>query len=313
MDALFEEGSFMLAPATTTFNDEAELKLEESPSKPTRPPVPNVKVNLTDSESVGTSYAKDIRIQKFNPDSMDATTWTGNQVYELEMSGFKDQKKMIAKLLSGLPDELRYAVRTDMQQEFPKEGGIYGGTVKDFVRILKLHSMQTEADMMESLNQLKLGSNKDLRKFFYQIKGLVEATLDDKQKASGVADMIATAKFREKLPNYLRSNQLIASSTESGLKLVSLAQRIMNRCKSDGISANAYDTKGKSGKKWKNSDNRGNKWKKDKDGRRQEKSSEKCEFCDLQGHTMSTCYSFQKARTLRREELAKKRSEKSSK
>ena len=96
---------------------------------------------------------------------------------------------MIAKLLSGLPDELRYAVRTDMQQEFPKEGGIYRGTVKDFVRIPKLHSMQT-----------------------------------------GVDDMTATAKFREKLPNYLRSNQLIASSTESGLKLVSLAQRIMNRC-----------------------------------------------------------------------------------
>ena len=189
------------------------------------------------------TFAKDIRIQKFDPEKMDAQTWASNNCYELEMSGYRNEKKIIAKLLSGLPDELRYAVRADLQNNYPKVNGIYGGTVADFIKTLKQHAMQTTADMQESLQMLTLGSQRDLRRFFYQIKSLVDSTLTDKQRESGVAELIATAKFREKLPNYLRNNQLIASSTESGLKLVGLAQRVMNRCKGV-LSANAFNTRG---------------------------------------------------------------------
>ena len=329
-DALLDEGSFMYGPGDlsqqaaqeSAYQDAQSAEFEdEKPTFSSTNYTSNVE-NLTQQAGklqVNTFSAsevlstKDIRIQRFDPDKMDAQTWTGNQVYELEMSGLKNEKKMIAKLLSGLPDELRYAVRTDLQQNYPKIDGEYGGTVAEFLTILKTHAMQTTADMMESLSMLRLGNNKDLRKFYYQVKSLVDATLTTKQRDSGVSELIATAKFREKLPNYLRNNQLIASSTESGLKLVGLAQRVMNRCKHEGVEANTFQSS--SGKGWKGKkDGRFNKkWKKkegDDKSKGERKSGMTCDFCGLDGHKMDTCYAFTKAKKLRREEIEKRGSNK---
>ena len=52
--------------------------------------ISNVAVNATDIDEVET-YAKDIRIQNFDPTKVEATTWGENNVYELEMSGFKTE------------------------------------------------------------------------------------------------------------------------------------------------------------------------------------------------------------------------------
>ena len=329
-DALLDEGSFIYSQSQANLSVPAHEAAhqgaphaeneEEKPTVSSQEYTSNAD-SLTQQASklqVNTFSAsevlsnKDIRIQKFDPDKMDAQTWTGNQVYELEMSGHKDEKKMIAKLLSGLPDELRYAVRTDLQQTYPKVDGEYGGTVQDFLSILKTHAMQTTADMMESLSMLRLGNNKDLRRFYYQVKSLVDATLTTKQRDSGVSELIATAKFREKLPNYLRNNQLIASSTESGLALVGLAQRVMNRCKPEGVEANAFQTS--SGKGWKGKKEGGNKGKWNK-GNNKQKSDGKtgknrsdviCHFCGLSGHKMDVCYSFLAAKKARREEIEKR-------
>ena len=321
-DALLEEGSFLYDGSTGTnatpvpsisqereeeesFVPETSAKTEVADDRDDLVSLANhLRVNALETETA--MSAKDIRIQKFNPETMDAQTWVGNQVFELELSGFRSEQKMIAKLLSGLPDELRYAVRTDLQQSFPKVNDAYSATIADFLDILKTHAMQTQADMMESLAMLKLGTNKDLRRFYYQIKSLVDSTLDDKQRASGVSELLATAKFKEKLPNHLKNNQLIASSTESGLKLVGLAQRVMNRCKSDSIASNSFQTK----KSWNgkyNGKKGGKKGGKNKDTDKRDKDVT-CDFCGLKGHAISNCYSFQAAKKLRREELAAKKS-----
>ena len=324
-DALLDEGSFIYGRGQEGQDAHQGAPYEENEEdKPTVPSTGytsnadslteqagKLKVNTFSASEVLSN--KDIRIQKFDPDKMDAQTWTGNQVYELEMSGYKDEKKMIAKLLSGLPDELRYAVRTDLQQTCPKVNGEYGGSIQEFLTILKTHAMQTTADMMESLSMLRLGNNKDLRRFYYQVKSLVDATLTTKQRDSGVSELIATAKFREKLPNYLRNNQLIASSTESGLALVGLAQRVMNRCKPEGVEANAFQTS--SGKGWKGRKEGGQKgkWnnKSKSDGKSgKNKSDVTCHFCGLSGHKMDACYSFLAAKKARREELEKRSSNK---
>ena len=261
-----------------------------------------VKVNMTNT-SESTAF-KDIKIQRFDPERIEVTTWVGNQVYELELSGMKNEQKIIAKLLSGLPDELRYAVRTDLQSEYPKVNGAYGGTIADFTDILKKHSMQTLEDMQEALQQLKLGNGKDLRKFFYQIKGLVDATLTDEQRATGVSDMLTTAKFREKLPAHLRNNQIIASSTKSGLALVGLAQRVLNRCKTDGVNANNFTTdKKKKPFKGKGGFKKGGGKKNDKGS----KDDKYCDFCGLKGHILADCYKYNEAKRARREEVAQKK------
>ena len=322
-DALLEEGSFMYGGSTSSeatpvlpqdkeeeeeeenFIPEAAAKTEIADERDDLISLTNhLRVNALETETA--LSAKDIRIQKFNPETMDAQTWVGNQVFELELSGFRSEQKMIAKLLSRLPDELRYAVRTDLQASHSKVNDTYPATIADFLELLKTHSMQTQADMMESLAMLKLGTSKDLRRFYYQIKSLVDSTLDDKQRASGVSELLATAKFKEKLPNHLKNNQLIASSTESGLKLVGLAQRVMNRCKSDSIASNSFQTK----KSWNgkyNGKKGGKKGGKGKDNDKRDKDVT-CDFCGLKGHSISNCYSFQAAKKLRREEIAAKKS-----
>ena len=297
----------MSVPSVPESGRQDDIKYERDSISSISAKMSNVAVNATDIDEVAT-YAKDIRIQKFDPAKVEATTWVGNNVYELEMSGFKNERKMIAKLLSGLPDELRYAVRTDLQAQFPKTEGVYGGTIADFVEILKKHSMQTLEDMQEALQQKKIGSEKDLRKFYFQLKGLVDATLTKEQRATGVSEMLTTAKFREKLPANLRQNQLIASSSEQGLKLVSLAQRVMNRCKTDGTEVNSFSTK-KAKKPWTSGKKKDKKFgdkKTDDKAKSKPKSNSTCDFCGLQGHTMANCYSFNDAKRARREEIARK-------
>ena len=326
-DMLLDEGQFMYQDVWNSSKESSSSRNEDTAAKteiqdddePVAERLKNININTLEvspgeKTSTEVAFAKDIRIQRFDADKQDAQTWVANNCYELEMAGLRDEKKIIARLLSGLPDELRYAVRTDLQANFPKKDGVYGGTVADFIKILKEHAMQTTADMQESLQMLQLGSQKDLRRFYYQIKSLVDSTLTDQQRDSGVSELIASSKFREKLPNYLRNNQLIASSTESGLKLVGLAQRVMNRCKSDNVAANTFNTKGYN-------NNNYNKGRKGQQGRGQQRYNAKskqnkdkdieCHFCGLRGHRIENCYSYNAAKKSRREELAKKGSGKS--
>ena len=320
-DMLLDEGQFMYQDvwnssreSSNSCNEDVAAKTElNEDDEQVAEQFKNIKINTSEvspgdktSTALANAFAKDIRIQRFDAEKQDAQTWVANNCYELEMSGLRDEKKIIARLLSGLPDELRYAVRTDLQNSFPKKDGVYGGTVADFVKILKEHAMQTTADMQESLQMLQLGSQRDLRRFYYQIKSLVDSTLTDKQRDSGVSELIASSKFREKLPNYLRNNQLIASSTEEGLKLVGLAQRVMNRCKSDNVPANTFNTKG-------DNNNKGRKGQQSRGQQRYNARSKpnkdkdiECHFCGLRGHHIENCYSYNAAKKSRREEIAKK-------
>ena len=279
-------------------------------------------------------YKNRIKISTFDPEKESVTSWIDNNVYSLELDGIRDEPKIVARLMSGLPDPLLFAVRQDMQNTFP--GGKRNGEdikITDFADLLTVHANQTAVDLQRSLDKLQISAGSNLRESYFKLLAILTAlypkTTDEEDKKK-----LVTQYFRQKLPSNIRNSAIITTSEAQGLDLVKLAQRLMDANKSESISSNKMGVghgrggrgrgRGRGGSyssRFKQNGGRNNGFRSQggrskgpgnyknngKTGYKDQKRETFCNFCGLKGHWERDCREYSKAKQARREELEKKR------
>ena len=284
-----------------------------------------------------------IKISTFDPETESVSAWIDNNVYSLELYGTRDEGKIIARLLNGLPENLLFAVRRDLQTSYPKGKNGRGEnlTVEEFKNILGTHAQQTPVDLQRSLEKMSItGSTMNLREFYFKLMAILSALYPNTTNEEDKTKLV-TQHFRQKLPANIRNSQILSTSETQGLELVKLAQRLMDSNKNSTTYSNKMGVghgyrarggfrgrgrgRGRGGfHQTRNQQNVRSSYQYNRRNHRNEKghstldrdnNSRKnndrrtsnqrgnCNFCGMAGHWQKDCYAYKKAKDLRREEV----------
>lgn len=310
---------------------QADFLEDENKFTPSEPKVDDlvVKTNNLELEDKG----RGIKISTFDPETESVSAWIDNNVYSLELYGTREEAKIIARLLSGLPENLLFAVRRDLQTSYPKGKNAAGTalTIDEFKRILETHAQQTPVDLQRSLEKLTItGSTTNLREFYFKLMAILAALYPNTTNEEDKTKLV-TQHFRQKLPTNIKNSQILSTSEAQGLELVKLAQRLLDANKNSSTYSNKIGVghgnkfrgnfrgrgrgRGRGGFHSRNNSNgsrgfRGRSqggWSKSNEYKGNDKkgSNQKgnCHFCGMAGHWQKDCYAYKKAKDLRREEV----------
>ena len=176
---------------------------------------------------------------------MDA--WIDNSCFILEMSGLRDQKKILSHLLGGLDQNLLLSVRQALQAKEKSEDSedSEGLDTEDFRKALRLAAHQTDSDLVRQMAKLKytdeLNSMKDL---YLKISALNQA-LFPKITDKNTRTNLDTREFKEKVPKDIKNHSVFKSSDKVGYELVALAQRLFDAGRNE-VESNFNRTGGSS-------------------------------------------------------------------
>ena len=237
-------------------------------------------INANEPEETTTFKASTPKIEKFDA-KQNVDSWVQNQVYILEMSGLRDQKKIISHLLGGLGTNLLQAVRQELQTKNQEEL-----KTDNFKQALRNAAHQTDADLIRQLSNLKFHpeSMPTMKDLYLKITALNQA-LYPKVKDAETQKTMNTEEFKKKVPKAIRDSPNFQISDLKGYDLVDLAQRLADANKNE-LETNYFQSGGN--KKSPFFSNQGGRFSKKRYNNNRKQI--RCNYCKIPGHKESECY-----------------------
>ena len=228
--------NFLQMDSQSDSDDQTELRILENDTK-------QIQINTMATESTNEVPVKIPKIDKFNPkNNVDA--WIDNSCFILEMSGLRDQKKILSHLLGGLDQNLLLSVRQTLQAKEKSDESEELST-EDFRAALRLAAHQTDSDLVRQMAKLKYNDEMNSMKDLYLKISALNQALFPKIKDENTRTNLDTREFKEKVPKDVKNHSVFKSSDKVGFELVALAQRLFDAGRNE-VESNFNRTRGSS-------------------------------------------------------------------
>ena len=250
---------------------------------------------------------KDLKnhINVYDEKRISIDSWIDSSVYIAELANCRDEKLIIATLLSKLPEDTLGTVRAELAVKYPKGENL---NLNEFRSLLIKICEQSQNEMARSLEEMKYDpiKYKTFKEFYLRLLQKVTALHPKLKSKPDELKIITSQYFKRKMPISVRQNLNFELSELQNFELVELAQRIYNasqRVQSNNFRANTrYIKNSKPFNGIRNfRQNRPNFTQKQRVVNRYQpkpfinktKFTGNCHFCSKYGHKKSDCFAFQ--------------------
>ena len=212
-------------------NDELHIDEEKFTVEPEKSQEIEISTNMVEA---GDNKPK-LTITTFKPEITTSDAWINDSVFICDLLGVKDPEKVVALLLSKIPENLMSTVTSSLQ-EHKKNGKLI--TTQAFQEFLRIASKRSKIQIDSDLANAKITHSESFRDFFLRIKNLVRMSFPKADEQT--LEKIAIREFKTKVPNIVRNNVNFKTCQADSVILVDTAQSINDAIKNQQHESNFF-------------------------------------------------------------------------
>ena len=199
-----------------------------------------VHVNVNEFIEGESEKKTSLTIPKFKPELSTSDSWVSDSLFITDLLGIKDEPKIVALLLTKIPDNLSATITSALKGLKAAGKPI---DVASFKNELKLASKRSKIQLDTDLANAKLRPDETLRDFYLRLKNLIRMSFSDATEST--LEKITMKEFRMKCPQNVRSNVNFKTCADDAVLLVDIAQSICDTFKTSAHMVNYYQTRGR--------------------------------------------------------------------